>query len=435
MNDRARGMSEALLDDRLRGVPPGTPPFPPGDIAAHHWHPADGSMTLPVLTLNEDDFAHNCAEMFAYARGQGVAIAPHAKTPMAPRLARALLDRGAWGLSVANLQQASVLLQAGVPRLILANEIGGAHAGRHLGTLLAAHPGAELYAFADSPEAVASLAAAARHAGRTLKVLVEVGRGRGGARGMAGVERIIAALREAPGALVAGGVATYEGAAAVADAAATRAAIADLTGLAAEAFAAVRAVEPDRALVLTAGGSSFFDLVVAPLAPVVLQDGHATLVLRSGAIFFHDHGVYDRALRALDARGGFVVDGAVRSAADSFRPTLRLWGEILSRPQADLAIVGFGLRDVSADQDLPTPLRAWRDGTALAPFAPDAAPRFLRLNDQHAFLAVPPGSTLAVGDVIEAGISHPCTCLDRWRVLYGLDGAGRVRSAYRTYFG
>ncbi|TIX52434.1 MAG: amino acid deaminase, partial [Mesorhizobium sp.] len=68
----------------------------------------------------------------------------------------------------------------------------------------------------------------------------------------------------------------------------------------------------------------FFDKVVASLSPAVFRDGNATLVLRSGAIFFHDHGIYDRSLSALDARKGFAVGGVGVSARNSFRPALRL---------------------------------------------------------------------------------------------------------------
>ncbi|MBK3803673.1 amino acid deaminase, partial [Azospirillum brasilense] len=201
----------------------------------------------------------------------------------------------------------------------------------------------------------------------------------------------------------------------------------------AEAFALVRALAPERPLLLTAGGSAFFDMVVTGLAPVAATDGNATLVLRSGAIFFHDHGVYERALGALDARQGFACGGA--TAAD-FRPALRLWAEVLTRPEPELAICGFGMRDASFDQDLPRPLRVHRDGAALSA----EGLRVTRLNDQHAFIAVPgghdlAGHDLAVGDIVEFGISHPCTCIDRWRVLFGLGADGRVRSAYRTFFG
>lgn len=65
----------------------------------------------------------------------------------------------------------------------------------------------------------------------------------------------------------------------------------------------------------------------------------------------------------------------------------------------------------------------------------DGLPAVTRLNDQHAFLSVAPDSTLAVGDIIAFGISHPCTCLDRWRVILGLDAEGIVTRALPTQFG
>jgi D-serine dehydratase len=247
---------------------------------------------------------------------------------------------------------------------------------------------------------------------------------------------VIAAVQASEGRLRLAGIGAYEGAAATADAERTRTAIADLAALAAQAFQKVRAAAGQQApLILTAGGSVYFDLIVQHLGPVAAADGKARLVLRSGAIFFHDHGIYKRGLAALDARQGFRFGGETASASDGFRPALRLWAEVLSRPAPGLAICGMGMRDVSFDQDLPTPLRLHRDGRPLASFARPEEARVMKLNDQHAFLALGADSPVAVGDVIEFGISHPCTCLDRWRVIWGIDGQGRVRAAYPTCFG
>jgi len=63
---------------------------------------------------------------------------------------------------------------------------------------------------------------------------------------------------------------------------------------------------------------------------------------------------------------------------------------------------------------------------------------FTRLSNsksQHAFLSVASESALAVGNIIAFGISHPCTCLDRWRVILGLDADGVVARALPTQFG
>jgi D-serine dehydratase len=353
---------------------------------------------------------------------------------MSPEIVAELRAAGAWGASVANIQQAAVLMQAGETRLLLANQIGGLAAGRRLGALLAAFPQAEVTAFADSPDAAAALAVAAEAGGRTgMPVLVEVGAGRAGARDAAAVAAAIAAVRAAAPRLRLAGVATYEGAVAGPDPVATEAAIARLMAQTAAAFASVRAAEPDAPLIVSAGGSAYFDVVIKALGPLVAADGKATLLLRSGAIFFSDHGVYARAFAALDARGGLVIGDEKLSAAAAFRPALRLWAEVLSRPEAGLAIAGFGMRDVSFDQGLPLLLSVHRDGVEIQGAADGVMVE--KLNDQHGFLRLPAGSELRVGDVLCLGISHPCTCLDRWRLVFGLGEDGAVARVLRTHFG
>ncbi|WP_445221740.1 amino acid deaminase [Bradyrhizobium sp. Pa8] len=419
------------LSTTTRGIPL-VDGLPIEEIAGQDWQPSRGDLALPALTLDEAAFAANRDLFLRWCKSAGVAVAPHAKTPMSPELARSLREAGAWGTTVANIQQAAVLLASGERRLLLANEIGGRAAGRRLGALLGAYPDVEFHAFADSPAAVAALAEAARIAGRSeLSVLVELGAGRAGARDRAAVEATIAAVLAAEGLLL-GGVATYEGAVATPDADETMRAIAVLMERTIAAFALVRHAAPGRPLIISAGGSAYFDVVARALAPSAQADGNASVLLRSGALFFADHGIYARAFAELDRRGGLVIDGARHSAAEGFRPALTLWAEVLSRPEAGLAIAGFGMRDASFDQGLPVPLRVFRDGVAQGLASTLAV---TRLNDQHAFLSVAPDSTLAVGDVIAFGISHPCTCLDRWRVILGLDSDGVVTRALPTQFG
>ena len=56
------------------------------------------------------------------------------------------------------------------------------------------------------------------------------------------------------------------------------------------------------------------------------------------------------------------------------------------------------------------------------------------LNDQHAFLDLPPELPLAVGDMAAVGISHPCTTFDKWRLLPVVDDDYTVVEAVRTFF-
>ena len=266
-----------------------------------------------------------------------------------------------------------------------------------------------------------------------LRALVEVGAGRAGARTFAEAKAVAEAIVATQGRLALAGVATYEGSAARATLDETLEAIAALMTLAADALAVARGLAgPNAKLIITAGGSAYFDLVVGGLKLAIERDGRTNLVLRSGSIFFHDHGIYDRSLAALDERRGFELGGEVLAARSAFRPALRVWAEVLSRPERDLAICGLGMRDVSFDHDLPKPLVIHRAGRALAS-APSG--RVIKLNDQHAFLTVEADDKIAVGDIVEFGVSHPCTTLDRYSFIFGVDEQGFVRNAFPTYFG
>ena len=432
----ATATGNPLIDDRIRGFPPGHAPLPLDAIGGKGWKPFDGKMALPLISLDEQAFAGNVGQMMAYVKDRGVEIAPHAKTPMSTALSGALLAAGAWGTTVADIRQAAVLLKAGQRRLILANEIGGPAAARRLAALLSGYPEAEVHVFVDSLALAEALRAA--WAERTdlppLGILVEFGAGRAGARSVEAAEAILDAILAAETATFRlTGIAAYEGAAATADADETLRRIDGLMRMTAAFLPKVRArIGKERPLLVTAGGSVFFDRVVEGLSAAVAADPDCRLVLRSGAIFFHDHGIYERGLAGLDARQGFSFGGAIHSAAKDFRPALRVWAEVLSRPEPGLAICGMGLRDVAMDQGLPRPLALYRDGARLADLA---GAEVQRLNDQHAFVTVPAGGDVAVGDVVEFGISHPCTCLDRHAILYGLDPDHAVTAAYLTSFG
>ena len=426
--------SDLVLDDTIRGIPPGTDGLSIDEVGRQDWHPAGGVMSLPVLTVDEAGFAHNAAQMMRYAAQHGATVAPHAKTPMAPSLAARLVEAGAWGTTVADIRQAAVMLRAGLRRLVLANEVGGRGGARRLAALCRAWPDVELYVFVDSTAALDALSQAWAAGGlQPLHVLVETGAARAGVRDIDAATVLLEAAKRAPHIILAG-VATYEGAAARPTLERSLIAIDGLLDMTAELFARARAlVGASRPMLLTAGGSAFFDRAVAKLAPLVAEDGAATLVLRSGALFFNDHGLYERALGAIDARSGFTLDGAAVPMARTFRPVLRVWAEVLARPDSGQAICGMGMRDVSFDQGLPRPLQVYRDGQALPHGGPQLSTT--KLNDQHASLDVPPEADLRVGDVIAFGISHPCTCLHLYRVVFTVDADGRVMAAHITFFG
>ena len=418
-------MSE-VLTDLVRGMPPGLK-TDAATIATHGLAPQSGNMPLPVLTMDEAGFKANIELMMRYCREQQMQIAPHAKTPMSPALAKRLIDAGAWGASVANIQQAAVMLQHGIRKLIFANEVGGLRSGQRLGALLAAYPEAECLVFADSRACLASLIEASKACGRKIAVLLELGAGRAGIRDQAQLEDVLQFAKQSDAFIAVAGIAIYEGSAEADSESEKVEKIKKLISFGLASASAIKSRFNLERAVFTAGGSSYFDLV----CDAVRQHGDTglTTILRSGAIFFFDHGVYEKALAGACQRNETLARLAARETA-RFLPVLRVWAEVLAHPEPGLYICAMGKRDVSHDLDLPIVCGLYRDGQALETSA--ARFRVTQLNDQHAFIRSE--QTLQVGDILEFGISHPCTCLDKWHFIYGIE-EGRIVSAYQTYFG
>lgn len=423
---------EMMIDDSFRGFPSGYKPLTLKEIGQAGWKPYEGAMALPLMSLSEQAFSDNARAMMQFAKANDVEIAPHAKTPMSPDLARRLIAHGAWGVTVADIRQASVFLKNGFRKLILGNQIGGANAVKRLARLMSSYPDAELYVFVDSV-AFAEMLIAEWSADDNLPklgLLVELGVARAGLRDAQSALPVIETILSHETAnLRLSGIAAYEGAAGVADPDETIRRVDHLLDEATEAYQMiVTRLQMSRPLILTAGGSLFFDRVVAKWKPLKTTNQNLQIILRSGAIFFHDHGVYERGITQLDNRHGFGSE----KAADVFSPALRLWAEVLSRPEPQTVICGFGMRDVAFDQDLPRILNIYRDGRFLRALTDS---RVLKLNDQHAFIECAANADIKIGDVVELGISHPCTCIDRHSLIYGLDDNQTVVCVYPTHFG
>lgn len=404
-----------------------------GDSQGFGNHPAGGEICLPALTVNWPVYCHNRDQFLNLLKTYGAQLAPHAKTPMCPEIAVDLIDAGAWGATAADLHQARELLEAGIGRVLIANQIGGAASARRLRSLVDAYPDAAVSCFADSRDAATALANAFEGAGiDALSVLIEVGHGRTGARTAHEALALVDVLT-AQRSITIAGIGTYEGAVTGATPGELDANMQALFSLVTESFARLRAIYPGAPLIISAGGSVHFDRVLTALGPVSRADGNAALLLRSGAIFFADHGVYQRGFAAIDERGLLTSGDRPFSARSTFVPAMRVWAEVISVPEPDLAIVGMGMRDVSFDQDLPVGLALWRDGAVLDCGFRDHA-KVVKLNDQHAFVRLAGGAKPKIGDVVEFGISHPCTCFDRWRRFYGTDSDGRIDRLFRTFF-
>jgi D-serine deaminase-like pyridoxal phosphate-dependent protein len=393
--------------------------------------PFAGAVASPVALLRRDAVEANIAAMQQWCDRRNVSLAPHGKTTVMPGLYQRQLRAGAWGITVASPAQARVALEAGAPRILIANEVTDTAGIHWLGAIRRDHPEIGLSCYVDDPDGVALLEsglAPTLPSGTRLDVLIELGvpGGRAGVRDEAAAMAVARAVARSSRLRLAG-VSGYEGAISGATDADGIAAVREFCHRLVRLAGELRQRElieatPRRPVILSAGGSVFFDDVVAVLTGC--QDDLAgtptQVVLRSGCYVTHDHGLYSRGTPA--ARGG---DGP------ALTPALEVWGRVLSRAEPTRAIFDVGRRDISYDDELPHAL--WRRPAAGGPASALTA-TVVALNDQHAFLDLAEDESLTVGQWVGFGVSHPCTTFDKWSILLLLDDAGRVIEELETFF-
>jgi D-serine dehydratase len=422
-------LGATVLDHRFKGIPLGTS-LPLSEIGGQGWNVARGDLALPVTTLRESALQNNLAVMARYCDLHGALLAPHGKTTMAPQLFRRQLDAGAWGMTAATPTQAAVMRQFGVKRIIIANELVEPEAIRWIATEMESDGTSEILSLVDNVGAVMAADSALDGITRTrrLPVLLEVGvkGGRAGVRSADQAMRVAEAVATSRH-LILAGIEVYEGLITSGAAAADLKAIDD-------ALTAVRSLVYDIArkdlfgtetIMVTAGGSAYFDRVVAMLRDWADLGRPVQLVLRSGCYLTQDLGKYHH-VSPLDGR---------RSAAEPLQllNALEGWARVLSVPEPDLVILGTGKRDLPYDIELPTPLTAHQmhDGTVTDL---TSAATIDKMMDQHAFMKLHAGITLRPGDVVRLGMSHPCTAFDKTRFVPIIDDGNTVIDGILTFF-
>ncbi|MET3638318.1 alanine racemase [Curtobacterium oceanosedimentum] len=371
---------------------------------------------LPVMTLRESALAHNTAVMQSYVDRHGLLLAPHMKTHMAPALADRQVRAGAWGVTVASVQQAMVAWEHGVHRILVANEVLDPAGLAWLASRRSIDPAADVLCNVDSVAGVRAAASAARSVDGTVHVLVEVGfpGGRTGVRSAQQAHEVARAAHAAG--LVLRGVTGYEGG--LPDVDTARAWVAGVLAIAGDA----RRLVAGRTL-LSMGGSAWFDGVVDAVQD---RPDDVDVLLRSGAYLTHDDGFY--AERTPFGR---------RPEEGSLRPAIEVWGRVTSCPEPGRALVAVGKRDVSFDEGLPVVRGIRPGGTAhdAQVVPPPGAVTVTRLDDQHCYLALADGAPgLTPGDVVVLGVSHPCTVFDKWRQVQVLADDDTVTETIETWF-
>ncbi|MFD3733549.1 amino acid deaminase [Streptomyces sp. NPDC058632] len=413
-------LAEERVDHRFKGLPPDADGLTVGELAAQRRNLFTGGFTTPVLALSAERLEHNLRLMETYAARHGLAFAPHGKTSMAPQLFRRQIEHGAWGITLAVPHQVRVARAFGVRRVFLANELVDPAALRWVSGELDADPGFRFVCYVDSVRGVELMDAALAGSARPVDVVVELAGGEGARTGVR-TEAECAAVADA----VAGarglrlvGVAGYEGEVPDADPERVAAWLRRLVALTVDFDKAGRFAGLDE-IVVSAGGSAWFDAVADVFAELPELSLPVLKLLRSGAYVSHDDGHY----RELTPFNRVPEEGALE-------PAFRLWTQIVSRPSAEQAFANAGKRDAAHDLDLPFAQVVRRDGAE----RPATGISVVSLSDQHAWLSTAPQADLEAGDWLGLGLSHPCTSFDKWVLIPVAEADGTVVDYIRTFF-
>ena len=422
----------AIVDARTKGMPRSATGLAVSAIGAQGWNVLLEDLPLPLAVLREEALANNSRWMRDFVARTGAILAPHGKTTLSPQLFARQVADGAWGITLSTAHHVRIARMAGVRRVLLANEPVGRQEIAALLAELAADPDFELFCLVDSAEGARRLADAVGATGmaRPLGVLLEIGYpgGRCGTRDEAEARAVARAVAATPHLALRGvegfeGLHQYlpveQGAALVAEFLTRIVAVAEMLD-GEDLFA-------DGALILSAGGSAFYDLVTQVFAGARLSQT-PQVILRSGCYLTHDAGLYERSFDAVRVRAD-----TARAVDGRFRNALEVWAYVLSIPEPERAILGVGRRDLGDDAAKPVPLRLFRPGRDTVPGEPPLG-HIVALNDQHAHFALDPGADIAVGDMIALGVSHPCTTFDKWRLIPVVDEDYSVISAIETFF-
>lgn len=421
---------DSEINDNMKGVPGGTPPFPLKEIHGKNWNVLNEDLPFPLMVLKESQMRKNLSHFQMYLEENDISLSPHGKTTMSPQLFSLQMEYGAWAISAATINQMQVYRNTGVQRIILVNQLIGKQNVRYVVDELNRDSEFEFYCLMDSAKQAELVANYARQFGlkRKINILIEIGimGGRTGCRTPDAAHEVLTSIKANSDILRLAGIEGYEGIIA----GKTEESLAKVDACLTTIKSFLEQLQPEDfsevdEIILTAGGSAYFDRVTEIFKSVQF-DKKVRIVIRSGCYITHDHGVYELFQK-------FAKDGG-RKWTKNLEPSLEIFSYVQSIPEKGLAFLTMGKRDCPYDAGLPTPIKRYRESAdGRKEVAPLKHSSVEATNDQHAYLHFD-GDDLQVGDIVVCGISHPCTAFDKWQVLMIVDDDYQVTNAIRTYF-
>ena len=345
-------------------------------------------LDTPALLVDLDVMEANIAHVADACRAQGVAWRPHVKSHKTIEIARKQIAAGAIGVTCAKLGEAEVLAAAGILDILIANQIVGPIKVRRL---MALPREADVIVSVDSAENVAELAEAAKAAGRTQRVVIEVNTGmnRAGVEPGAPVVALADVIARHPALRLVGVMGWEAHVTAIQDPTIKAEAVADAIALLTESAQACREAGHDMSIV-SCGGTGTLQYCGSQPGVTEVQVG--------GAIFNDEH-----------YRTHYGLD---------LPCALTVLATVISRPNPTRVILDAGRKAMSNDMALPRPL-----GLDVAS---------VKLSAEHAQIELSAASeTPHIGDKIELVIGYSDTTIHLHEEIVALRG-GAVAAVWKV---
>jgi D-serine deaminase-like pyridoxal phosphate-dependent protein len=335
-------------------------------------------ISTPALLVDVAALDRNIGRMAAFFANGDCRLRPHFKAHKTPEIARRQLAAGSCtGITCATVSEAEVAAAIG-DDILIANEVVGT---RRCDRVAALAREVAMTVAVDSVTGLDQLSVAARAAGVTIGVLVDLNVGQGRCGVTPGDEALALARRVmASAGVTLRGVMGYEG---------------HLQPLRDRGEREARTREALHGLVETAQRMRASGLP----CDVVSSGGTGTFDI-SGRI---------AGITEIQAGSYALMDTDYASVGVPFEHAFSVLGTIVSRPAPDRCVADCGHKSMTKDHGNPAVKGI--DGATVT-----------SLNDEHATIAVPPTSTLAIGDLIQLLPSHTDPTVNLHDVFYAVDG-------------
>ena len=130
------------------------------------------ALATPALILNMEALERNLAALAKFCGGAGMRMRPHAKSHKCSEIAKRQIAGGAIGVCCATLKEARVMIEAGVPGVLVTSPVVGTQRVNKIISLIKRGEGVKLVV--DNPVNHLELAEAAEREGLTLDLLVDL---------------------------------------------------------------------------------------------------------------------------------------------------------------------------------------------------------------------------------------------------------------------